>query len=201
MILAPAERQAAPRPFALHCPVIETPRLLLRPPHATDIDDIVALANNYKVASMLASMPHPYFAADAREFLERRRADADKGCVHAITLKENGEFVGICGLHEEPARYSLPFLGYWIGEPHWGCGYASEAARALVDLYFKATDRAELLVSCRRDNPASRRVIEKCGGRFWKTGQSFNRALGQIHQLEHWLVDRERWIARAGKRD
>lgn len=195
MVVDKPETASAPRPLALHCPVVETERLLLRPPHASDIDDIAALANNYKVASMLASMPHPYFAADAREFLARLQRDAARGCVYAVTLKQTGQFVGVGGLHEEPARYPLPFLGYWLGEPHWGKGYATEAARALVDLYFKITDRDRLLISCRRDNAASLRVIAKCGAKFWKTGDAFNKALGQLHRLEHFLVSRADWLA------
>lgn len=190
-----AELQA----LALGCPVVETGRLLLRPPHEDDVEDMVALANNYQVARMLSSMPHPYFAADAREFIDRVRKAAVNGCVYAITAKKTSRFLGVCGLHEDPARHDLPFLGYWLGEPFWAQGFATEAARAMVDLFFKVTAGDCLLASARNDNGASRRVIEKCGGHFWKGGTHYNRALGEMQALEHYLITREHWMEVAGR--
>ncbi|MEZ5871318.1 MAG: GNAT family N-acetyltransferase [Nitratireductor sp.] len=179
----------------LNCPVISTERLLLRPPHPDDVEDMVKLADNYRVAGMLGTMPHPYFAEDAIEFINRARAASTNGCVYAITDARTGAFMGICGLHEDQVRFDLPFLGYWLGEPFWGHGYASEASRAMIDLFFKVTAREELLVSCRTDNHASRRIIEKCGGIFWKNGQAFNKVLGEIQQLEHYRISRADWMA------
>lgn len=185
--------------LALGCPVVETERLLLRPPHEDDVDDLVRFANNYEIARMLSSMPHPYFAEDAREFIERVRKASAGGCVYAITDKRTARFMGVCGLHEDPARDELPFLGYWLGEPFWGRGLATESARAMVDLFFKVTARDGLLASARTDNPASRRVIEKCGGRYWKRGTDYNRVLGEIRNLDHFLITRESWMEIAGQ--
>ena len=190
------------RALKLDCPVIETGRLLLRPPHEHDVEDMVRLANNYAVARMLASMPHPYFAADAREYLEKiaKAGAADKGdCVYAITNAGSGEFMGLCGLHEDPARFELPFLGYWLGEPHWGSGYASEAARAMVCLFFKVTAGETLMASCRTENNASRAIIVKCGGRYWKSGQNYNAALGELQNVDHFRITRESWMEAAGQ--
>ena len=203
--LQPSSAGSTLRALKLDCPVIETGRLLLRPPHEDDIDDMVRLANNYAVARMLASMPHPYFAADAREYLEKLARSAASGsagkgdCVYAITNTATGAFMGLCGLHEDPARFELPFLGYWLGEPHWGSGYASEAARAMVCLYFKVTANEVLMASCRNDNAASRAIIVKCGGRYWKSGQSYNAALGEMHDVDHFRITRESWMEAAGQ--
>ena len=185
--------------LALGCPVVETRRLLLRPPHHDDVEDMVALANNYQVARMLSSMPHPYFAADAREFIDRAAKAAANGCVYAITDKKTSRFLGVCGLHEDPGRYEFPFIGYWLGEPYWAHGFASEAARAMVDLFFKVTAGDRLLASARTDNPASRRIIGKCGGRYWKRGAHYNRALGEMQALDHFLITRETWMESAGR--
>jgi RimJ/RimL family protein N-acetyltransferase len=181
----------------LKSPILETARLLLRPLHLDDAPDIARLANDYAVASMLASMPHPYFAEDASEFIERTKAQGD--CVYAITLKQKGEFLGVCGIHEDAARFELPFVGYWLGQPFWGHGYATEATRAMVDLFFKVTDRDVLMVSARIGNAASRRVIEKCNARFWKRGTHYNRALGEMHELDHFRISRDDWFAVAAK--
>ena len=181
----------------LNCPIVETERLLLRPPHEDDVEDIAALANNYNVAKMLSSMPHPYFAEDAREFIDRVKRASVHGCVYAITEAETGRFMGVAGLHEDRSRFDLPFAGYWLGEPYWAKGYASEAARALVDLFFKVTDRSQLMISCRVDNHGSRRVIEKCAARYWKSGTAFNRALGEVQHVDHYRVTRDDWMEAA----
>ncbi len=167
----------------------------MRPPHLDDVPDIARLANNYGVAKMLARMPHPYFEADAREWVEARSTTAVSGCVYAITNKADGTFMGSCGIHEDRERYELPFIGYWLGEPFWGQGFATETAQALCDLFFRASDRDTLLISCRRENAGSRRVIEKCGGVFWKTGRQFNPALGEMHDLLHFRLTRENRLA------
>lgn len=187
------------KPMKLDSPVIATGRLLLRPPHEADAEDIARLANNAAVAKMLYSMPHPYTERDAREFLDRQRASEKGGCVYAVTLASTGEFMGICGLHEDRERYSLPFIGYWLGEPYWGKGYATEAARGMVDLFFKVTAGDMLMISCRTDNTASLRVIEKCGGRYWTTDEQFNKALDERQMVHHFRVSRADWMATAAE--
>lgn len=185
------------RALCLDCPVIEAGELLLRPPHIEDAAEIAELANNYEVARMLSSMPHPYFLADARDFIEMTKKSQLDECVYAITLARTGEFIGVCGLHENPSRFELPFMGYWIGEPFWGHGHATNAARAMTDLFFKVTDREELMASCRTDNHGSRAVIKKCGGVFWKFTQAYNKTLGETQSLENYRISRETWVERA----
>lgn len=201
-ILAPGDEaadseQSQLRALRLDCPVIETGDLLLRPPHIEDAADIAELANNYRVASMLSSMPHPYFLADARDFVAMASKAENGECIYAITQAGTGRFMGVCGLHVNPARFELPFIGYWLGEPYWGQGYATQAARAMVDLYFKVTDGEALMISCRIDNHASRRVIEKCGGRYWKRGSEYNKTLGQMQTIDNYRVARADWMASA----
>ena len=94
------------------------------------------LANNRRVAEMLARMPHPYGEAEARAFVQSTRGQRRTGSVFALTLADTGAFIGCAGLD---ARGSALELGYWIGEPYWRHGYATEAAHALVDLAFRAT--------------------------------------------------------------
>lgn len=195
--IQPAMNPAEAESLNLGCPVIETRRLLLRPPHEDDIDDMVHLANNFSVASMLGTMPHPYFPEDAKEFLARVKRRAKGDSVYAITNKQDGEFMGCCGLHQDAQRFELPYMGYWLGEPYWNRGFATEAARALVDLFFKVTDRDELMISCRRENAPSRAVIAKCGGQFWKSSEARHKVSGDLQQLEHFRVTRSSWMAAA----
>src|SRR3569623_1047310 len=104
---------------------LETRRLVLRAPIRGDVPELVRNANNKNVSSKLARMPHPYTGADAVAFIELFSQRADER-PYAITL--DGKFIGIVGLSFYEGR--APELGYWLGEPYWGLGYASEAGRA-----------------------------------------------------------------------
>jgi RimJ/RimL family protein N-acetyltransferase len=177
--------------LAIDCPVLVTERLVLRPPHEEDVAELAALANNRRIAEMLARMPHPYGEAEARAFIAMSAKPAQAGRVYAITIADTGAFVGCAAL--TPAGRELE-LGYWIGEPFWGRGYATEAAHALVDLAFRATTIEALHVSCRVINPASRRVIHKCGFQYAGQGMLNSIAAGQA-PVERYRLDRKTWIS------
>jgi len=176
--------------YAIDCPVLVTERLVMRPPHERDIAQLVELADNRHVAEMLARMPHPYGEAEARSFLamtKSRRA----GIAYALTLAGTGTFVGCAGLNTTDRGLEL---GYWIGEPHWKRGYATEAAHALVDLAFQKTSIQVLHASTRVINPASRRVIHKCGFQYAGQGMLNSIVAGQV-PVERYRLDRKTWIS------
>lgn len=174
----------------IDCPVLVTERLVLRPPHVDDLEELAELANNRKIAEMLGRMPHPYGPADAQQFVNTVRK-ADEGCVYAIALGHNGAFIGCAGLN--PTMRGLE-LGYWIGEPYWGRGYATEAAHALVDLAFRATTIDTLHVSCRVLNAASRSVIHKCGFQYSGQGMLDSQVAGRV-PVERYRLDRKTWVS------
>jgi RimJ/RimL family protein N-acetyltransferase len=175
--------------FAIDCPVLVTERLVMRPPHEDDFPDLVSLANNRKVAEMLARMPHPYGEAEARTFLALTQDSPE--AVYALTLAGNGQFIGCAGLNATERGLEL---GYWIGEPYWGKGYATEAAHALVDLAFRATTVNAVHVSCRVINPASRRVIHKCGFQYAGQGMLNSIVAGRV-PVERYRLDRKTWVS------
>ncbi|KDZ98151.1 acetyltransferase [Brucella melitensis] len=76
--------------YVLDCPILVTERLVLRPPHAEDVDAISYLANNARVSSMLARMPHPYTRENALDFVGRVRKGEMGNCIYAITQAETG---------------------------------------------------------------------------------------------------------------
>lgn len=184
------------RSLFLNTPVISTERLILRPPHKEDAEDMAFLANNIKVARMLGTMPHPYKKSDAEAFIQKTAQSAGQACVYAITETDTGRMVGVCGLHEDDNKYTQPFLGYWIGEPYWGKGYATEASKAMVDLFFKVTPLPELLVSARADNEASKNVIRKIGGEYTDKKRVLNQILNEEHDLENYHITRESWMGK-----
>lgn len=136
---------------------IETKRLIMRRPIRADIDAMTALANNVKIYEMLARLPHPYTKDDGAHFISIARGEREHA--YAI-LTHDHVFIGVMGLHFLPDQ--LPELGYWLGEPYWGQGYASEAAAALVKSAELAGCKA-LRSRAKSINKASLRVLQKVG--------------------------------------
>lgn len=142
--------------------VLRTARLVLRPLDHGDVARIALLAGDWDVASMTARIPYPYTEADARHWLEGLEpGEVVRG------VECNGGLIGLTGyVPDEDGRSAE--IGYWIGKPHWGQGYATEAAGALIAYCF-SHQRFERLTCCHfADNPASARVIAKLG--FSSTG-------------------------------
>ena len=176
--------------YAIDCPALATERLVMRAPRESDIGQLAALADNRHVAEMLARMPHPYGEAEARAFLAMTRSRR-AGIAYALTLAGTDTFVGCAGLNMTDRGLEL---GYWIGEPYWKRGYATEAAHALVDLAFQRTSTQVLQASTRVINPASRRVIHKCGFQYAGQGMLNSIVAGQV-PVERYRLDRKTWIS------
>jgi len=190
---SPKERLRPERPRT-DCPILLSPRLVMRAPHEDDIDALAHLANNANIANMVARMPHPYTVADAADFVRRTRAGAIGKCVYAITKADNGAFLGCCGIepHEDGRTVEL---GYWLGEPFWNQGYATEAAHALIDMVFRTRDIEQIDARCRVMNIPSRRVIQKCGFQFQATGMVQSIAVGGMVPVEWYRLDRKTWVS------
>lgn len=190
---SPKER-LRPERSRTDCPILLSPRLVMRAPHEDDIDALAHLANNANIANMVARMPHPYTVADAADFVRRTRAGAIGKCVYAITKADNGAFLGCCGIepHEDGRTVEL---GYWLGEPYWNQGYVTEAAHALIDMVFRTRDVDQIDARCRVMNIPSRRVIQKCGFQFQATGMVQSLAVGGMVPVEWYRLDRKTWVS------
>jgi RimJ/RimL family protein N-acetyltransferase len=117
---------------------------------------------------MLENVPHPYPPGAAAAFIERvlTGATAEQVWVMDATASGGEEFIGLMGLR--PAGEGVVRLGYWVGPPFWGAGYASEAAAALVAAHREAGGgRVEARIVA--DNDASAKVLENAG--FSETGE------------------------------
>ncbi|MEM7289587.1 MAG: GNAT family N-acetyltransferase [Pseudomonadota bacterium] len=174
--------------------ILTTQDLVLRAPTQDDATDIATLANNRKVSSMLKSLPYPYYDKHAQEFIEQVSKLEAGECVYAITHVETGQLMGLCGMQFLDRRHDLVTIGYWLGEDFWGNGYATQAARALVDLFFKASKEEAVLMTVLSTNTASRRVIEKCGGKFWKREVNYSSFFEKDMDVDHFRITRENWM-------
>lgn len=139
--------------------VIATERLTLRAPHLGDLDALVALANNRNISDPSASLPFPYLTEHGQGFIGRASRKPERR-PYAV-LGPDDQFMGIIGLHF--ATESLPELGYWLGEPHWRQGYATEAVIGLLDAARATGLFPKIMARVLANNPASIQVLEKSG--------------------------------------
>src|SRR5712671_6223394 len=138
--------------------VLETERLTLRRPTLADVKAIARLANDRRIAENTRRLPHPYSTDHAIEFV---RATANDDRETAFLIEHNHAPIGMVGI--DARQPDMPELGYWLGLAHWGQGFATEAARAVIDFAFEEFDVEHLISGARVANPASRNILEKCG--------------------------------------
>ena len=161
---------------------ITTDRLILRRPVMADADVIVPLIGDLEVARWLTRVPHPYGLDDAREFL--RRVSREGADVRFIEM--NGVLVGCIGTVNE--------LGYWLGQNHWGRGYATEAARAMITRHF-AQGQTELGSGHFTENSPSRHVQTNLGIVPTSQEQALCPATGDRHVLQRMVLTQTAWEA------
>jgi RimJ/RimL family protein N-acetyltransferase len=188
--------------------VLETARLALRAARLEDAKRVAALVNDRRIAENTARIPHPYTVDDATEWI--RAALSQSATSYVITMA--AEIIGACGLDMPPSPPLSPTrpspvrgggsgrvagevregaeLGYWIGVPFWGCGYATEAARCLIDHAFGGLGYEVLTASARVSNPASRRVLEKCGFQWTGVGLCRIRAISSSVPVDRFRLER-----------
>ena len=172
---------------------IRTGRLILKSPINVDAKTVAKLANNKSIAENLATMPYPYAEKDALEWFALKTEPRIGGRLFSIHLDIPGQkFIGTIGygpMHEG----GNPEIGYWIGEPYWGFGYASEAAKAVVDYAFEEDEIAILEGGARITNAASRRVLEKCGFEYQGFGKTYSKALDEEVPVDRFALTRPRY--------
>jgi len=145
-------------------PSLKTERLVLRPFQLSDAPVVQRLAGERAIADTTAVIPHPYPDGVAETWIAtHEKSYTDGTAVHyALTSAKDGELIGAIGLHIAP-EHDRAELGYWIAVPHWGRGYATEAARAVVAFCFETLKLHRVQASHLTRNPASGRVLEKAG--------------------------------------
>jgi RimJ/RimL family protein N-acetyltransferase len=171
-------------------PVLETKRLALRAPRLEDAKTVATLANDRRIAENTARIPHPYRLSDAEGFISGANK-AGGEAVFLITLRDK-TVIGACGLSMQD---ETPELGYWLGVPHWGNGYATEALHAVIDYAFTDLAHKALQAGARVTNPASRRVLEKCGFQWTGVGLYRIASIKSSAPIDRFRLERGIWTA------
>jgi RimJ/RimL family protein N-acetyltransferase len=168
--------------------VLETERLMLRRPTLADVKAIARLANDRRIAEQTRRLPHPYSHDHAIAFV---RGIASEQRATVFLIENNHTPIGVAGIDwREP---DAPELGYWLGVEHWGQGFGTEAARAVIDYTFEEFEVEHLISGARVTNPSSRNILEKCG--FQWSGVELHRfeALGSSTPVDCFRLARGVW--------
>jgi [ribosomal protein S5]-alanine N-acetyltransferase len=144
-------------------PTLYTARLILRPFTVADAPAVQRLAGAAAVAEMTLNIPHPYADGMAESWIATHRDAwiAGTDVTFAITTASH-ELRGAVGLHITRA-HDRGEIGYWIGEPYWGQGVATEAVTAILAFAFDTLGLHRVQASHLPRNPASGRVMQKVG--------------------------------------
>jgi RimJ/RimL family protein N-acetyltransferase len=150
---------------ATRLPELQTERLYLRPFALADAAEVQRLAGEWVVAFTTTNIPHPYEDGMAEAWIGTHRSlfAQGRGLTLAVERREDGRLVGAIGLTDIVQQHDRAEMGYWIGHPYWGNGYATEAARAILDYGFTELKLNRIFARHLVRNPASGRVMEKIG--------------------------------------
>lgn len=156
--------------LAIHQDTIETERLLLRRWKASDAEAMYKYACDPEVGPHAGWPPH----RNVEESKMIIREVFTNDYTWAVVLKETNEPIGCMGYYPfgksniEIGENDVE-VGYWIGKPHWNNGYCTEALQAMIHYCYEKKHFQTLWADFFVDNPASGKVMEKCG--FTDTGK------------------------------
>jgi ribosomal-protein-alanine N-acetyltransferase len=141
-------------------PELITKRLKLRRVQLDDVPSLLKHVNNKKISDQILNIPFPYQEEDAifrLNFILQGFKNKER-YVFAITLKDNHELIGEIGLHLDKGNNSAQF-GYWVAEPLWGKGIATEATAAILKFGFQKLNLNKICATHYPDNKASGKVM------------------------------------------
>jgi RimJ/RimL family protein N-acetyltransferase len=141
---------------------IRCEKSILRPWNLADAGALVSFADNPKIAQNLRDVfPSPYTIDDAKFFIEKIAPDANN---LILAIEVGGQAIGAIGIYPQTDVYRKNAeLGYWLGEPFWGKGIATDAVKTLVEYTFQHMDIYRIYAKVFETNKPSMRVLEKCG--------------------------------------
>lgn len=163
---------------------LTTDRLTLRRFRRNDASEFARLAGAWGVAAMTSDIPYPFSEAQAVAWLRPVRGEV------RFAVELEGRLIGGAGFYRRPSGAAE--LGFWLGTPWWGYGYATEAARAVI-VHGLANRRLPGFSSAHFvDNAASARVLAKLGFESVGRGRIACAARGyDVEAITCWL-DRKR---------
>jgi len=177
-------------------PTLETARLLLRPFTLADAPEVQRLAGERDIASTTLNIPHPYADGQAEAWIARQAENfaAGRFVNFAVVRRADTALIGAIGLGIN-ADHDYAELGYWIGKPYWGQGYASEGAAAVLGYGFTQLGLHRIFAEHFTRNPASGRVMQKIGMTYEGHLRGHTKKWGVYEDLEVYGILQADWQA------
>ena len=149
----------------IQTPTLRTSRLTLGAFEADDASELQRLAGAREIADTTLAIPHPYELDHALAWIGQQRREAVRGRAinFAIRLSSGGALIGSAGLRDVDPEHLQAELGFWIGLPWWGHGYAREAAVAVIAFGFEQLGLNRICAHHMARNPAAGRVLQGAG--------------------------------------
>ncbi len=173
-------------------PTLHTERLTLRPFDMSDAPAVHQFAGAYEVALNTLVIPHPYPDGAAEEWIGKQQSEFDENRIIHFAV-DDGQLAGAMALVMKGD--GIAEIGYWIGMPFWGRGYASEAAREVVRYGFEERDLVRIFAMHYGRNPASGRVLQKAGMTYEGTLRRHLKKWEEYVDLVCYGVLREEWLS------
>lgn len=163
---APAAKVSYPSPPNSTLPVIETPRLRLDCWRQTDWESFLPIAADPEVMRYVMR-GQPWDETQVRQFIDAEIASQTRHgfCRFAVRRKSDDQLIGFCGL-KQPSQSGFVEIGWRLGRAYWGQGYATEAARQVVQFAFATLGLPRLVAFIQLPNLPSRWIAEKLGMQY-----------------------------------
>jgi RimJ/RimL family protein N-acetyltransferase len=165
----------------------------MRPYNEDDVPELLPLIGAREVAATTLRIAHPYTEEDARGFLELTK-EPDKLWL-AITLRSDARQIGGIGLRIDQ-QHKHAELGYWLGVPYWGKGYATEASRELLRCGFEDLGLHRIFATHFKHNPGSGRILKKIGMQYEGCRREHLLKWGKFVDSEMYGILRREWESR-----
>ena len=200
-------------------PVLHAGPLILRLLRPGDANTLCWLAADKRIAAATISIPHPYTHDHAASFIQHAQQEHEKrgsaifamtwvlsddspartkankigapSALHGACLvadEAHAELVGTVSLVRQTGENAAE-LGYWVGVPYWGQGFAQLAARAILDYAFGTLKLASVRATCFANNGASSRVLAKVGMHREKVLERSREKWGIFQDEELWVIE------------
>ncbi|MFT3919020.1 GNAT family N-acetyltransferase [Cloacibacterium sp.] len=171
-------------------PTLSTKRLVLSQPTVADTEDVILQMNSTsEISENTLTLPFPYKKENADFWFQMAEFSFQKNeaFIFGIREKENLKLIGAVGLHLDNSNNKAE-VGYWLGKSFWNKGYVSEALQKVLKFGFEELNLNKIYASHFLHNPASGKVLEKCGFVFEAVLQQEILKNGKFYDLFRYCI-------------
>lgn len=196
-MLTAATPAALRQTWPMEQPTLYTARLVLRPLRVEDAADVARLAGAREVADTTVTIPHPYSTESALNWIAglSEQWAVRSNVVFALGLRAQAALIGAIGLSNVDSEHYQAELGYWIGLPWWGRGYASEAAGYTLAFGFETLGLNRIYAHHMVRNPVSGHILRKIGMRGEGVLRQRVRKWGKFEDVALLSILKSEWLS------